>query len=342
MFKYITEEKYNILSFPELKYVCKSLASVNSIKISYTAKKTLTKRATIFLSWYIKYCTNELKGKTFPPDKIAEQVFKTNIKTREFSEYFRKHLFISKEYCEVLLSKLKTSNITAYIHTLTNLIIDLEELICNYEHKVKKSIDEFSLTSGRRKSLSPGDIFYAAIAMFWIQDFKKVNDIYLRDFKPVAIFHMRQILEVYGKNLLGISEILDKNDTPSKKFTQVSWNLICEEVKQEKPRIKLPFNPHTISQVNAWANDFTHTTFLYSEYLQFFALNIISLLFKASKLPVKTYDNKNTTKFMVADTRIHNYNSLKFDIEKEMAKRQSGTKITWMEPNQVGAYIISL
>ncbi len=217
----------------------------------------------------------------------------------------------------------------------------MEWLIAHFEVQYKKSTTKLSLNSGRRRNLSPTDIYSAARTLFYIEELTKIEDLYLRDLKPNVMFQIRQLLEVFGRELIGYYSIVDKDDNPVKKFTQIAWDFIKDEVKKPNPRITFPFDVHIILQINKWSNSFVHSTYLYSSYIQFFVLKTIGLLFSSTTNGIQIYTGKKIRKFDCADIKITNYNSLKTDFENYLKSRMPDIKVEWMETNEVGAYIIN-
>ncbi|WP_431213388.1 hypothetical protein ACQ86N_00095 [Puia sp. P3] len=221
--------------------------------------------------------------------------------------------------------------------------IDLEELILEYEVIIRKSIPEGKRQSGRRKDLSTMDLWSAVRTMFWIEERNGVEELSLRDVKPLVIFQIRQLIEIYGKNCLGFYEIRNSNGSVNKRVTQEAWKFITDEVKRADSRILLPFNVDMINHVNDWANNFVHTTSLYSSYIQFYALEVISLLFKTPDVAIRTYDGKLKYKGGIAGIEIRNYNSLKRDFERSLSEKlTSEVVVDWLDVEKVGAYIIDL
>ena len=155
------------------------------------------------------------------------------------------------------------------------------------------------------------------------------------------MFQIRQLLEVFGKNLLGYYSISDKNGVEVKKFTHVAWDFIHNENKKKTSRIKCPFDTQMILFISKWANDFVHTTYLYSSYIQFFVLKVIKVLFTPAREGVEIYSGKITRSFNYAEIKITNYNSLKMDFEKMLRDRTPDIVVDWKNIENVGAYIIN-
>lgn len=196
---------------------------------------------------------------------------------------------------------------------------------------------------GRNHYLSVSDIYSSIKELFFIEKSNGIEDLYLRDLKPVVMFQIRQLLEIYGKNLIGYNLILDENGVPIKKFTQIAWEFIKKEVKDKNSRIEIPFDIDVIISLNKWTNTFVHTTYLDNDYIQFFAINCIRDLFKNSRI-IKLYNGKSEDCIEYGSIKIENYNSLKQDFEKYLNdKHKGGTiKIDWKDIDNVGAHIASL
>jgi len=91
----------------------------------------------------------------------------------------------------------------------------------------------------------------AARSLFSIENVDSIEDISLRDLKPVVMFQIRQLIEIYGKNIIGYRDIKDLSRNPVKKFTQVSWEFLAIEIVKQNSNIKLPFDIRTIICINS-------------------------------------------------------------------------------------------
>ncbi|MDN3692524.1 hypothetical protein QWZ06_09670 [Chryseobacterium tructae] len=208
-------------------------------------------------------------------------------------------------------------------------------------------MSSISLKRWRRTDLSPTDIYSAARTLFFIEEFSNIEDLYLRDLKPNVMFQIRQLLEIFGKNIVGYYSITHNNQ-PVKKFTQIAWDFIDEECKKDISRIKLPFEIKTITLLNSWANDFVHTTFLHNSYIQYFAIKMLNVLFSSSTSTststkgITIYNGCKIEKYDIADITISNYNSLKDDFKNFLLTKKQGIEINWMPIDKVGAYILSV
>lgn len=209
-------------------------------KKSYYNKKKLLEKVRLFFEWYLNYCALNLKGKTYSQKSISQVVLKLHFKNQKhWNEYISNSLFLSQQYIKYLQGVIDIRNVTAFEHTLSCLMIDLEWLISEYEINVKKSVKSLRLMSGRRRELSPIDLLSATKTLFRIEEFSKMEDLYLRDLKPLVMFQIRQLLEVFGREVIGYHSIVGKDGKPVKKFTQVSWKYLKEKLKLNDPRIKL-------------------------------------------------------------------------------------------------------
>lgn len=298
-----------------------------------------------FFEWYINYSSVLLKGKIFDDKQISECVFKDIVKNEaHLKEFLLKHIYISREYVKFLKETVKKNKVHVYKHTLSALETDLEWLLSNVEIYYKKTTDKITSSSWRSKNLKPRDIYWAALSLFRIEEFDNIEQIYLRDLKPVVMFQIRQLLEVFGKNLIGYDSITDDKGDDIKKFTQVAWAFIKSEVEKPNSRIKFSFNINIILEINGWANSFVHTTHIYSSYIQHFALNAIKVLFvsPSPSSSIKMYNGITSKKLDISDIRISDYNSLKLDFESYLKEKISTAVVSWQPIDNAGAYIISL
>lgn len=340
MIKYIQEEDINVLEIPQLNNLRLAKSEYTSKKSDSQLKYKYYQAVNDFFSWYFSYCNSIIKKK-YTDDKIAETLFILVAKNQQhWKEYLTKSVYVSKDYVEYLNSNITKDNISIYDHTLSGLVTDLEWLIANYEVNCNKLVSSISLNSWRRKDLNPTDIYSAARTLFFIEEFTNIEDLYLRDLKPNVMFQIRQLLEIFGKNLIGYYSITHNNQ-PVKKFTQIAWEFINEECKKNTSRITLPFEIKTIVAINVWSNDFVHTTYLHSSHIQYFALKILKKLFSSTTNGITIYSGNNIQKYNIADITISNYNSLKDDFKNYLLNKMPGIDIDWMPVEKVGAYILS-
>ena len=138
----------------------------------------------------------------------------------------------------------------------------MERIITYWEFFPYNDKDKICLRSSRRKNLIPYEIYSSINDLFFIEKHNKIEDLYLRDLKPVVMFQIRQLLEIYGKNLIGYNSILDENGNQIKKFTQIAWAFIKKDVKKNDSKIEIPFDIDVIISLNKWANSFVHSTYL--------------------------------------------------------------------------------
>jgi hypothetical protein len=346
MKKHIEKDKC-IVDFSQIKQLNNEYFKYTKDKSDLIQRKRYYDSLITFFDWFsLDYYPTVIKpNKEYHVKHLAECIFKEKFKTkREFQEYLFKSIYVAKNYIDYLRNKIREDNIGTYSHALRSLLTDLEWLITKIEFNIKSYDKTLTPSSWRRKDLSPRDIYSAANTLFFIEEFKNIEDLYLRDLKPVVMFQIRQILEVFGRNLLGYDSINDKNGNIIKKFTQISWEFIKEEIKKTNSRIELPFDLSTILLINNWSNSFVHTTYLYSSYIQFFALKTINCLFYSdNKVGIKIYNGKIISCTDFGDIKIKEYNLLKIDFENYLKNKSHSPDILveWMSLDDVGAYIVS-
>ena len=177
--------------------------------------------------------------------------------------------------------------------------------------------------------------------LFFIDDCKDLTSLDMRDIKPNFMFIVRQFMETIGNQIIGFECIVDKNNQPIHKFTQVAWDYLAQS-NVAKQSVLLPFSVSTILKVSQWANSFVYARYLHVCYIQFYALDFINHLMRSPKNYVKCYDGKSHLSTLYGDFRINDYNSLKADFEKFIKSKNADASVHWLPLEKVGAYIVTL
>ncbi len=310
----------------------------------------------VYLQWFVAYNTPIFGTAEYTQKQIIDLVYKARTKEPSNTvklDILKKHLFVCNMYVQELLQNITPANIDNYKHTLWRLDHDIECLVLLYEARVNNiSNNDIELTSGIRKTLSPYDICCATHQLFNVENCTAISDIYLMDLKPTVTFQIRQLVELYGKYMLGLRVIEKLDGGIAKQFTQIAWKFVKERnYKSDKWHIELPFDLDSILAINDWANGFTHSAHIDSPYLQYYALKTVDELFKPANTAIITYDNQSKKSPFYAEVKIYGYNELKKDFEKFI---QSDKKILfwrfkvkkhkayWEDVENVDAYIMSL
>lgn len=300
-----------------------------------------------YLKWFVSYTSSIFPvGKSFNTDCIASCVFpkKDSLTKHQFKEYIHKSIYLEKEYIEYLIPEITKSNIKRFEHTIKDILTDTEWLLTQYEVIYKGNNIAVYRTYGSRKSLSVSDIYSAACELFTIESIPDIERLYLRDLKPFVMFQIRLMLEKMGRNLIGYTSIKDDKGDEIKKFTQVAWDFIRKNNDREIWKIDFPCNLATILAIHDWANKFVHTSYIYNNYIQFFALKVMGELLAPPKEPIQIYTGRVYERYLdYGVIKIHHYNSLKEDFEKYIKDKMSSANVEWFSNlKDVGAYIISL
>lgn len=296
-----------------------------------------------YLDYVEKYCDKEFRGKIFTYDHIIPQVFVTEMKSENaYKQYLRYSLYCSNKYAVFLKKFIKIENLYRYKTLRLNLLCDNEWLLANYETINKNANKEINLTCGSRSGMTPRDMSFALRELTIIENAPDIKDIDLRDIQPYRMFIMRQLLETLGKNLIGFSSIVDGNNKPIHKFTQVSWDFLSEYSKKSTTwKLSIPFNISSIYTLNRWLNSFVHVGYIYASYIQYYATNFLCDFMCPPKNFVQCFNGKKQH-FDWGDFRIENYNALKNDFENYIKTKSKNASVNWLDVNNVGAYIISL
>ena len=296
-----------------------------------------------YIDYLIAYCQQVFNGKNYTFDHVVPQLFVLNIlNEQQRKQFLRCSLYAMLEYLVCLKTyKLHQQNVHQYKSLVLMLVSDAEWLLGNYEVSCKNSVQELEPSVGASRQLSPRDLVFSMNELFFIDDCDDLSMFDMRDVKPNVMFIIRQLLETLGNNLIGFRRIVDNNGKAIHKFTQVSWDYLMQS-QMAKQCVTLPFQVSTIYKVSQWANGFVHVRYLYTNYIQFYALDFVNLLMAGVKSPVKCYDSRMHQSVLFGDFRIEHYNQLKADFEAYVKSKHPYATVKWMPEDEVGAYIISL
>ena len=295
-----------------------------------------------FLNWYSSTIANILNNKKYKDSSLCDFVFKESCKSvLDYNNAIKMHLFVSSEYAVFLSKTLNVSNIVSLRDKIHFAIDDFELLLIEYAHVFENKKDIVP-HGGRKGRFGLINIRDCMDNLFMLGHYQYSSNI-INDMSFYSIFSIRQFIESWGKRIIGYEMIYDQNDQPIKKFAQIGWDFISEQVK--KGNIKLPFNLDQLMHIYRWSNIFTHMTSLYAAYMQFYAITMVDKMFATSDgTHKKIYDNSLQTK-ACADVLIYNYNQVKQDLEDSLKEKNFGNpvKIVWTDVNEnEAAYIMTL
>lgn len=343
-FRHIEYNDTYILDIPELQALRKS-----DIKNADFKDKLLA-----YYQWFCSYCQDIFQKTEYQESTITQEVFKSRktVSEQMSNNILRKHLYLCWQYVKFLSENIDEYNIALYEHTIWQIDCSIEELLLYFESKKQSEIpqDKLRCTCGIKNALLPRELFDSCRSLFYIENMT-IDDLYLLDFKPIVAFQLRQIIEIYGKRMIGLWSIDDlKNGTTAKQFTQIVWKFIKERNNKSKEwHIEFPFEVDNIMAINDWANKHTHTANIEKPYLLHFAIQIVSSLFKAAKTPIKTIFG-DSQKTMFAPVKIYGYDAMKKDFEEYIQptrkflffkKRETKFLVTWKDKNNVESYIMT-
>lgn len=295
------------------------------------------------LDWVISYANDVFKGKKYSDEHLIPQVFVTEAdiqKQASYNQYIRHCLYIAADYAETMKTCiLKREHLNRYDSLTLQMESDFEWLIAQYECCVNGAKD-VEVMHGSAPDLMPRQILFAANNLYYLEEAQHVEDLDFRNMKPYMMFHLRQLLELLGKNLIGYRNITDKSGRIVPKMTQVSWQFLDECSKDAKWDVQLPLPLQCIVRLSKWANSFVHTTRIDSIYLQFYALTLVAKMMKVPQGVVKTFFYSGHWCANYGDFRVENYYWLKKDFEKYVWERGKNY-VEWKPLDKVGAYLLS-
>lgn len=289
----------------------------------------------------IQYVNTEIKSSTFDYAQVANEVFITKFKNEgQAKSYYRSMLRISKMYFEELKKSISVYNVAHYDTLILTIYSDTYELHYWYEVLCKNK-ESLRLGCGARRNLCTMDIRSAIGGMLFFEDNTELTKIPYREIRPYTIFMVRQCLEIAGKRLIGFVDIKDQNNKSIPKFTQIAWEYLIEAEK--KGYVSLPFKASAIHNFNAWTNQFVHTTFFSTIFIQFYAAEFLFAIMEPAKHGIMIYTGKTPQSFDYGDFQLFRYDEMKRDFENYISQKHNKPfSVSWLDYESVGGYIISL
>jgi hypothetical protein len=299
-----------------------------------------------FCADFENYTSNILKGKTFTDRELADYIFEIKFKAlKQYQEALRRDLYAANLYLQQRSERINATNIGRYKSLLGTMLSDFEVLFGDIEVNYKNAEESITLHSWRKNTKHVRDILNVAKTLFFIDDAEQLSDIYAFDMRPYAIFPLRQLVEIYGKEILGLVAVEDCYGNFSKKHLYCAWEYIKMEIaKGADSKISIPFDIEVVLKIAKWSNRFVHTTIDAPYYTIFNAIRMLTVLFKSDDKPIKTYDGKRQSKAF-GDITINDYDTLKQEFTAYINKdaKVAGQYVpVWRDVKSVSSYILSL
>lgn len=314
---------------------------------SKKARVAYVKKIKLFFKWFVDYADSILPSRAYQIEPMMPILLPLkNIKsTTNLQSHFRYKIYLLRKYVNHIDQNITDKTVDRYNHDLLSLGCEMDYCICCYE-QLKDNTKKIATHTWMSNILTIKDIFSAANELIYIEETPDISNIYLRDLKPNVIFQIRQLIELYGKLIIGYQDI--KNSTTGDsihKFTQIAWEFIEARNAKTNWDIIFPIDQSIIVRINKWSNRFVHSGTFTPTYIQAFILEIISKLLVPSTNSVQIYDGTMKHSLIHGDIRINNYNNLKADFQNYIDNKMGGpgkATIDWNSKEQVAAYIISL
>lgn len=295
------------------------------------------------MDWLIAYAKDVFNGQKYDDEHLIPMLFVSEAdikKENAYKQYIRYCLYIAADYAESMKDNvLQRDYLDRYENLTYQIESDFEWLVARFECCFKGAND-VEVMHGSAPDVMPRQIMFTANNLYYLEDVPQVEDLDFRNMKPYMMFHLRQLLELLGKNLIGYRNITDRCGSIIPKMTQVSWQFLEEKNKNAKWSIQLPLSLKSVVRLSKWANGFVHTTRIYSIYLQFYALTVVGKLMKAPAAGINTFFQHGHWNVNYGDFKVENYYWLKKDFEKYVWERGKNY-VEWKPLDKVGAYLMS-
>ena len=332
------------MDIAEIRAVSKSGDAYFKNTADLTLQQQLFADLTAFLAYFISYADGVFKGRAYSFDHVAPQLFVTKFKSdQQYKQYLRSSLYAAKLYAEQLQNELKAPDMINCKEFIYIIMSDYEWLLAEYE-TVCCGNCVTGLTFYSRRSMNVMDLKWGAKQLMFLEQTQALARVDFRNIKPIVMFAVRQTVEVLGKNLVGFEEIDDKDGHPIHQFTQVAWTFLHEMEKQGKILVQLPMKAATVEALNSWTNSYVHKPFIYASYVQFYALDLLYELSQPSQTAIVCFDGKSRQSVDFGCFNIPSFSQLKQEFEAYLHQVRPNLTFTikWLNPQEVGAYVLAL
>lgn len=226
------------------------------------------------------------------------------------------HLHAAKEYAENIVEKISERSDIDLFKEFIGIAFDLPKLLTAVEKVYEIKFGNFA--GNRNTKINSYTAYKVANQLFWPQyKLEKSNTL-----NGYAIFAIRQAIELAGKELIGLENILEKDGKTFKYGSQIPWEFIT--LNKEKPYFKFIFNAHEIQKIFKWSNYFVHTGNDTACYITALALSTIKDLYQQ-----KIYINIHGYEDFYYANEINNYQTLKNDFEEFLSKYNKPKFAKW-------------
>ncbi len=307
------------------------------------SKKELNQAFQSFCDAYISYSIGVLGGKEFSEKQIIDYVFRKEFKTPNlFNGMVRRRLYVSQLYITELKNQVDGRNIHKYRELISTILVDLEFLQANINVHLKKSATNVPLNSWRCQFKRAVDLYSVGRTIWHFESFTSIKDIYTYDLRPVTAFVIRQIIEVFGRRIVGVMGIT-KNNAPVKKSSQIAWDFIKHELNKPSPLITLPFDINHVIKIEKWSNRYVHAAFDDDYYITWYALKFLQCFFIPAQTPIQdNQGNLITPRLDYSEVIISNYTDLKVSFENYIDPNgNENYTIDWLEAKNLNAYVLN-
>lgn len=287
-------------------------------------KQTIYNEYRDFLDAVINGANKRLNSRIYKEETVVQSIIKDKIKNNaECKEFLRMNIYCIQKYCKEQKDVVKVEFIERYEHIIYSLLADIERYFREYDELINKT--NYLSMFGARNNLHVLELYCLCKNIQYIETVPSIQDLYFRDIRPTSIFLVRQILEEFGKGLIGYSTILDKNKNPIKKFSQVAWDFLRRN-SSSSWKIQSPIPIDIIYGINCWANQFVHTTVFAPIFVQSYIIQYISNLIIPNKVKVLGEQGKLRSDFAQYLSNLHKSDlTILWDNSAE-------TKVKYMRP----------
>lgn len=332
------------LDIPEMRALSQSQNAFYGNTANNALQNQLFADLQAFLDFCINYASNVFHATTYDFDHVAPQLFRTKFTSQgQYNSYLRYALYASKFYAEKLRAGLQLQDMGNCKELILTILADFEWLLKEYENNVAGNNVSIEC-HGSRRSMNPMDLKFGANQLMFLEQTGSLSQVDYRNTKPVVMFVVRQCLEQLGKNLIGYEDIVDQGGHSIHQFTQIAWTFLHEMEKNNRNVVTLPIKAVSIYALNSWTNSYVHSPYIYASYVQFYALEMLYAFSQPAQTAVTIYDGTHHQSNSYGNFLVPSYTNMRQEFEAYLHQIRPNLNFTinWLQPDQVGAYIIAL
>jgi len=219
------------------------------------------------------------------------------------------HVWAASEYAKTLVNRISVNKDLNLRNETPGVVFDFVMILDAVQEVYQIPFGTFY--GSRTMKLDSYAAFKVSEQIFWGPQVIQRNN----SLNGFTIFGLRQSLELAGKEIIGLKNILERNSTICIHGTQLPWEFIT----LNQNFFSFPFDPFEMQKIFQWANQFVHTGQDSLCYVTALALITVKKLYAKNQFT----DWKGDKYFQSANEIIH-YSRLKECFDEFLREKYTG------------------